>query len=185
MGELAGDLDWFERADHGPQRLRPAVLQVVRGRQAQRLPQRLDRHVEAGNGDRVAFHWRGEEGEEREVTYADLHRDVQKLANALKDRGIEAGDIVGIYLPMIPEVAVAMLACARIGAPHNLVFGGFSPTAVKERMEACEAKALITADAARRKGKTRRSSPPSTSSSATSRRSRPSSSSATPATTSR
>ena len=76
----------------------------------------VDRHVEAGRGDRVAFHWRGEEGEERDVTYADLHRDVQRCANALKERGIGPGDVVGIFLPMIPEVAVAMLACARIGA---------------------------------------------------------------------
>src|SRR3954469_9948781 len=113
----------------------------------------LDRHIEAGQGDRVAFHWRGEEGEERDVTYADLHGDVQRFANALKDHGIKAGDVVGIFLPMIPEVAVAMLACARIGAPHNVVFGGFSPDAVKERMEFSEAKALITVDQARRKGK--------------------------------
>ncbi|HEY1520447.1 MAG TPA: acetate--CoA ligase [Solirubrobacteraceae bacterium] len=114
----------------------------------------LDRHVEAGNGDRVAFHWRGEEGEEEDLTYADLHRDVQKLANALKDLGIEKGDIVGVFLPMIPEVIVAMLACARIGAPHNVVFGGFSAGSVRERMEFSEAKALITVDGARRKGKT-------------------------------
>ena len=114
----------------------------------------LDRHVEAGNGDKVAFHWRGEEGEEREITYAELLGEVQKFANALKDRGIGTGDIVGIYLPMIPEVAVAMLACARIGAPHNVVFGGFSPDAVKERMEFANAKALVTVDGARRKGKT-------------------------------
>src|SRR5579862_1187875 len=114
----------------------------------------LDRHVEAGNGDRVAFHWRGEEGEERDVTYADLHRDVQKFANALKDLGIAKGDIVGIYLPMIPEVVVAMLACSRIGAPHNVVFGGFSAESVAERMEFSEAKALVTIDGARRKGKT-------------------------------
>jgi acetyl-CoA synthetase len=114
----------------------------------------LDRHVEAGLGERVAFHWRGEEGEERDITYADLLRDTQKLANALKDLGIRPGDVVGIYLPMIPEVVVAMLACARIGAPHNVVFGGFSPASVKERMEVSEAKALITADFARRKGKT-------------------------------
>jgi acetyl-CoA synthetase len=113
----------------------------------------LDRHVEAGNGDRVAYHWRGEEGEERDITYADLLRDVQKLASALKDLGIEKGDIVGIYLPMIPEVVVAMLACARIGAPHNVVFGGFSADSVKERMEFSEAKALMTVDGARRKGK--------------------------------
>ncbi len=114
----------------------------------------LDRHVEAGNGDRVAFHWRGEEGEERELTYSDLLRDVQRFANALKDLGVRKGDIVGIYLPMIPEVIVSMLACARIGAPHNVVFGGFSADAVKERMEFSEAKALITVDGARRKGRT-------------------------------
>ncbi len=114
----------------------------------------VDRHVEAGNGDRVAFHWRGEEGEERDITYADLHRDVQRFANALKDQGIGKGDIVGIFLPMIPEVVVAMLACARIGAPHNVVFGGFSATSVRERMEFSRAKALVTVDGARRKGKT-------------------------------
>jgi acetyl-CoA synthetase len=114
----------------------------------------LDRHVGAGRGERLAFHWAGEEGEERAITYADLHRDVQRLANALKDLGARKGDVVGIYLPMIPEVVVAMLACARIGAPHNVVFGGFAPEAVKERMEVSNAKALITVDGARRKGKT-------------------------------
>jgi acetyl-CoA synthetase len=114
----------------------------------------LDRHVEAGRGDRVAFHWRGEEGEERDITYAELLADTQRFANALKDVGVEAGDIVGIYLPMIPEVVVAMLACARIGAPHNVVFGGFSAEAVRERMEFSAAKALVTVDGARRKGKT-------------------------------
>jgi acetyl-CoA synthetase len=114
----------------------------------------LDRHVEAGNGDRVAYHWRGEEGEERDLTYADLHRDVQRFANALKDLGVGKGDVVGIYLPMIPEVVVAMLACARIGAVHNVVFGGFSAESVRERMEFSAAKALVTVDGARRKGKT-------------------------------
>src|SRR6266498_4972415 len=114
----------------------------------------LDRHVEAGLGDRVAYHWRGEEGEERDITYADLHRDVQRLANGLKELGVGKGDVVGIFLPMIPEVVVAMLACARIGAPHNLVFGGFSPESVRERMEFSDAKALVTVDGARRKGKT-------------------------------
>jgi acetyl-CoA synthetase len=114
----------------------------------------LDRHVEAGRGEKVAYHWRGEEGEERDITYADLHRDVQRFANALKAMGVQKGDIVGIYLPMIPEVVVAMLACARIGAPHNVVFGGFSADAVKERMEFSNAKALVTIDGARRKGKT-------------------------------
>jgi len=114
----------------------------------------VDRHVEAGRGDRVAFHWAGEDGERRAITYADLHRDVQRLANALKDLGVGKGDVVGIFLPMIPEVVVAMLACARIGAPHNVVFGGFAPEAVGERMEVSGAKLLITVDGARRKGKT-------------------------------
>ena len=114
----------------------------------------LDRHVEAGNGDRIAYHWRGEEGEERDITYAELLQEVQRFANALKARGIGKGDVVGIYLPMIPEVLISMLACARIGAPHNVVFGGFSPEAVRERMEFSDAKALITVDGARRKGKT-------------------------------
>jgi len=114
----------------------------------------LDRHVEAGHGERVAFHWHGEEGEERAITYAELLADVQRFANALKDAGVGKGDVVGIFLPMIPEVVVAMLACARIGAPHNVVFGGFSPESVKERMEVSEAKALITVDGARRKGRT-------------------------------
>jgi acetyl-CoA synthetase len=113
----------------------------------------LDRHVAAGRGDRVAFHWVGEEGETRDVTYADLHRDVQRFANALLARGVRAGDVVGIYLPMIPEVVVAMLACARIGAPHNVVFGGFSAESVAERMAFSDAKLLVCADGARRKGK--------------------------------
>jgi acetyl-CoA synthetase len=114
----------------------------------------LDRHIEAGIGDRVAYHWRGEEGEQRDITYADLHRDVQRLANGLKGLGVGKGDVVGIFLPMIPEVVVAMLACARIGAPHNVVFGGFAPDSVQERMEVSHAKALITVDGARRKGRT-------------------------------
>src|SRR5207342_3581678 len=113
----------------------------------------LDRHVEAGHGDRVAFHWRGEEREERDVTYAQLLADVQRLANGLKARGVRKGDVVGIYLPMIPEVVVAMLACARIGAPHTVIFGGFAPSAVRERMEVSRAKALIIPDGSRRKGK--------------------------------
>ena len=114
----------------------------------------LDRHVDAGNGDRVAYHWRGEEGETRDLTYAELLADTKRFANALRDNGIEKGDVVGIFLPMIPEVVVAMLGCARIGAIHNVVFGGFSAESVKERMQFAEAKALITVDGARRKGKT-------------------------------
>ncbi len=114
----------------------------------------LDRHVEAGRGNRVAFHWAGEEGEERSITYAELLGEVQRFANALKDLGVQKGDVVGIYLPMIPEAVVSMLACARIGAPHNVVFGGFASEAVADRMQVSNAKVLITVDGARRKGKT-------------------------------
>jgi acetyl-CoA synthetase len=146
-------LDWFEKWDTALDDSNPPFFKWFEGGKINASYNCLDRHVEAGNGDKVAFHWCGEEGEEREITYADLHRDVQKLANVLKDRGIQSGDVVGIYLPMIPEVVVAMLACARIGAPHNVVFGGFSTDAVKERMEFSEAKALITTNTARRKGK--------------------------------
>ncbi|MBD0282640.1 MAG: acetate--CoA ligase [Thermoleophilaceae bacterium] len=146
-------LDWFETWDRVLDDSDAPFFKWFVGGKLNASHNCLDRHVEAGRGDKVAFHWRGEEGEERDVTYADLLRDVKRLANVLKDRGIEPGDVVGIYLPMIPEVAVAMLACARIGAPHNVVFGGFAPDAVKERMEFSEAKALITVDQARRKGK--------------------------------
>jgi acetyl-CoA synthetase len=147
-------LDWFERWDTLLDDSNPPFYKWFLGGTLNASYNCLDRHVEAGRGDRVAYHWRGEEGEERDVTYADLHRDVQRFANALKDLGVRKGDVVGIYLPMIPEVVVAMLACARIGAPHNVVFGGFSAESVKERMEFSEAKALITVDGARRKGKT-------------------------------
>jgi acetyl-CoA synthetase len=146
-------LDWFDPWDQVLDESEAPFFKWFVGGKLNASYNCLDRHVEAGRGDKVAFHWRGEEGEQRDVTYAELLRDVKRLANVLKDRGIEPGDVVGVYLPMIPEVAVAMLACARIGAPHNLVFGGFSPDAVKERMEFSEAKALITVDQARRKGK--------------------------------
>jgi acetyl-CoA synthetase len=152
--EQAEALDWDEKWTQVLDWSNPPFAKWFVGGKLNVAYNCVDRHVEAGLGERVAFHWRGEEGEERDITYADLHRDVQRFANALKERGIEKGDVVGIYLPMIPEVAVAMLACARIGAPHNVVFGGFSPESVKERMEFSEAKALITVDGARRKGRT-------------------------------
>ena len=129
--EQARSLDWFEPSRRRSTTPNPPFYKWFAGGRLNASHNCLDRHVEAGNGDRVAFHWRGEEGEERTVTYADLHRDVQRFANALSDRGVQKGDIVGIYLPMIPEVVVAMLACARIGAPHNVVFGGFSAESVR------------------------------------------------------
>jgi acetyl-CoA synthetase len=152
--EQAKALHWFTEPTVGLDDSNPPFYQWFTDGRLNASYNCLDRHVEAGLGDRVAFHWRGEEGEERDITYADLLADVQRFANALKDRGIGKGDVVGIFLPMIPEVVVAMLACARIGAPHNVVFGGFSAESVKERMDFSDAKALITVDGARRKGKT-------------------------------
>jgi acetyl-CoA synthetase len=112
----------------------------------------LDRHVAAGKGDKVAFHWEGEPGDTRTVTYADLLDEVQRFANVLKGLGVERGDRINIYLPMIPEAAVAMLACARIGAAHSVVFGGFSAHSLTDRINDAEAKVLITADGGYRRG---------------------------------
>ena len=112
----------------------------------------LDRHVEAGRGNRVAFHFEGEPGDTRTITYADLLTDVKKAANALTEIGVKAGDRVAIYMPMIPEAAVAMLACARIGAAHSVVFGGFSADALLSRIQDADAKLVITADGGFRKG---------------------------------
>ncbi len=152
--DRAHELDWFTDFDRVLNADDAPFFKWFEGGKLNASHNCLDRHVAAGLGDRVALHWRGEEGEERDITYAQLLADVQRAANALTDAGITQGDIVGIFLPMIPEVVVSMLACARIGAPHNVVFGGFSAESVVERMEFSDAKALITVDGARRKGKT-------------------------------
>ncbi|MFF7687179.1 acetate--CoA ligase [Streptomyces syringium] len=113
----------------------------------------VDRHVENGLGDRVAIHFEGEPGDTRSITYAELQREVSKAANALTELGVQAGDRVAIYLPMIPEAVVSMLACARIGAPHSLVFGGFSADALATRIQDADARVVITADGGYRRGK--------------------------------
>jgi acetyl-CoA synthetase len=112
----------------------------------------LDRHVLAGRGDKVAFHWEGEPGDTRTITYQDLLDEVCQLSNALLGLGVKKGDRVNIYLPMIPEAAVAMLACARIGAAHSVVFGGFSAQSLSDRINDAEANVLITADGGYRRG---------------------------------
>jgi acetyl-CoA synthetase len=112
----------------------------------------VDRHVLNGRGDKVAYHWEGEPGDTRTITYADLHADVQRFANVLKGLGIGKGDRICIYMPMVPELPVAMLACARIGAPHSVVFGGFSPDSLIDRINDAECKAVITADGGFRRG---------------------------------
>jgi acetyl-CoA synthetase len=112
----------------------------------------LDRHVEAGGGDKVAYHWEGEPGDRRTLTYRDLLEDVCRLANGLRSLGVEKGDRVNIYLGMVPELPIAMLACARIGAAHSVVFGGFSADSLRDRINDAGAKVLITADGAWRRG---------------------------------
>jgi acetyl-CoA synthetase len=112
----------------------------------------LDRHVEAGHGQKVAYHWEGEPGDHRTITYAGLLDEVQRFANVLKDLGVGRGDRVAIYMPMIPELPVAMLACARIGAPHSVVFGGFSADSLADRINDAECTVLVTADGGFRRG---------------------------------
>ncbi|QIM23250.1 acetate--CoA ligase [Phycicoccus sp. HDW14] len=113
----------------------------------------VDRHVEAGNGDRVAIHFEGEGGDTRTITYADLQREVSKAANALESLGVATGDRVAVYMPMIPETVFTMLACARIGAPHSVIFGGFSAEALHTRIADAEAKVVVTTDGQWRRGK--------------------------------
>jgi acetyl-CoA synthetase len=112
----------------------------------------VDRHVEGGHGDQVAYHWEGEPGDTRSLTYAQLKDEVCKAANALIELGVQTGDRVAIYMPMIPETVISMLACARLGAPHTVVFGGFSATALSDRILDCDARVVITADGGYRRG---------------------------------
>ena len=113
----------------------------------------VDRHVEAGNGDRIALHWEGEPlGEARSITYAELKDEVCRAANALTELGLVSGDRVAIYMPMVPEAIVAMLACARLGVMHSVVFAGFSATALRARVDDAQAKMVITTDGQYRRG---------------------------------
>src|SRR5687767_8844794 len=112
----------------------------------------LDRHVRTARRNKAALVWEGEPGDRRTLTYWDLYVEVNKFANVLRDLGVKKGDVVAIYLPMIPEAVIAMLACARIGAIHSVVFGGFSPESLRDRINDAKAKVLVTADAGYRRG---------------------------------
>ncbi|MDQ3982640.1 MAG: acetate--CoA ligase, partial [Actinomycetota bacterium] len=143
-------LDWFERWDTVLEGGFPHHSWFTGGR-LNAAHNCLDRHL-ASHGDRVAYHWIGEPGEARTITYRDLHEEVCRLANVLKDLGVRKGDRVAIYLPMIPELPAAMLACARIGAVHSVVFGGFSAESLRDRINDSECKVLVTADGGYRRG---------------------------------
>ncbi len=147
----AGELDWFEPWSQVLDWQPPYATWFADGK-LNVAHNCLDRHVEAGHGDQVAYHWEGEPGDTRTITYADLLTDVQQAANALKSLGVGKGDRVAIYLPMIPELPTIMLACARIGAPHSVVFAGFSAQALEDRINDAECKVLVTADGAHRRG---------------------------------
>jgi acetyl-CoA synthetase len=149
--EQAERLDWTRRWDAVMEWTPPFVKWFVGG-SLNASVNCLDRHVEAGGGEKVAYHWEGEPGDTRTVTYRELLDEVCRLANGLRSLGVRKGDRVNIYLGMVPELPIAMLACARIGAPHSVVFGGFSADSLRDRINDAEAKVLITADGAWRRG---------------------------------
>jgi acetyl-CoA synthetase len=147
----AAELDWFEEWDNILDWQPPYAKWFVGGK-LNVAHNCVDRHVAAGHGDQVAYHWEGEPGDTRTITYADLLDEVQRAANALKALGVGKGDRVAVYLPMIPELPITMLACARIGAVHSVVFGGFSAAALRDRINDSECKVLVTADGGHRRG---------------------------------
>ncbi|MGB3651142.1 MAG: acetate--CoA ligase, partial [Rivularia sp. (in: cyanobacteria)] len=144
------ELDWFQHWDTVLDWQPPFAKWFVNGK-INISHNCLDRHLTTANKNKAAIIWEGEPGDSRTITYAQLHREVSQFANALKQLGVKKGDTVGIYMPMIPEAAIAMLACARIGAPHNVVFGGFSAEALRDRLNDAKAKVVITADGGFRK----------------------------------
>ncbi|MBS3782426.1 MAG: acetate--CoA ligase [Candidatus Thermoplasmatota archaeon] len=150
--DKAERLDWYEKWDEVLNWDPPHAEWFVNGKLNVSY-NCIDRHVENGKGDKTAIIWEGEPLEEtKEYTFKELQEEVSKFANALKDMGVEKGDIVTFYLPMVPELAIGILACSRIGAPHSVVFGGFSPSALNERINDAEAKVLVTADGYYRRG---------------------------------
>ena len=145
-------LDWAQRWDRVLDWDDPPFAKWFVGGKLNAAYNCVDRHVEAGRGDKVAYHWVGEPGDTRTITYVDLKDEVCRAANALVELGVKTGDRVAIYMPMIPETIFAMLACARLGAPHTVVFGGFSAEALSSRIKDCDARVVITADGGYRRG---------------------------------
>ena len=151
-GEMAGRLDWSKTWDKVLEWSPPFAKWFVGGR-LNASQNCVDRHAEGPRKDKVAILWEGEPGEVRKLTYAELKGEVARFANVLKGLGVGKGDVVALYMPMVPELAIAMLACARIGAPHTVVFGGFSGEALAGRIQDCSAKVIVTADGGYRRGK--------------------------------
>jgi len=149
--EQAESLDWVQKWDQVMEWNPPWVKWFLGGK-LNASYNCLDRHLEAGGGDKVAYYWEGEPGEERTITYRELYEEVCRLSNGLKSLGVKKGDRVAIYLGMVPELPIAMLACARLGAPHSVVFGGFAASALRDRINDAEAKVLITGDGGYRRG---------------------------------
>ena len=149
--EQAESLSWYKKWDSVLD-WDPPFAQWFAGGQLNVAYNCLDRHVEAGKGDRIAYYWEGEPGDKKTITYSELLAEVCKTANALKELGVERGDRIAIYMPMILELPIAMLACARIGAPHTVVFGGFSAEALRDRINDAQCKLVITADGGFRRG---------------------------------
>jgi acetyl-CoA synthetase len=150
--EAARRLDWAEPWTQALDWSNPPFAKWYIGGKLNASYNCVDRHVLAGKGDKVAYYWEGEPGDTRTITYADLQREVCKATNALIELGLQKGERVAIYMPMIPETVFAMLACARLGAPHTVVFGGFSSEALRSRIIDCDAKLVITADGGYRRG---------------------------------
>jgi acetyl-CoA synthetase len=150
--QQADRLTWETRWDQALDWSNPPFAKWFIGGKLNAAYNCLDRHVEAGHGDKVAYYFEGEPGDTRTLTYADLTTLVCQAANVLTELGVKAGDRVAIYMPMIPETVVAMLACARIGAPHTVVFGGFSAAALISRIHDCDARVVITSDGGYRRG---------------------------------
>jgi acetyl-CoA synthetase len=149
--EAARSLDWFKPWDKVLE-WKPPIAKWFTGGKLNVSYNCLDRHVKTWRRNKAALIWEGEPGEERVLTYADLYREVNKFANVMKKLGIRKGDRVTIYMPMVPELPIALLACARIGAPHSVVFGGFSSESLRDRINDAESKLVITADGSYRRG---------------------------------
>ncbi|MBL6918995.1 MAG: acetate--CoA ligase [Puniceicoccaceae bacterium] len=151
--EAAGELHWFKKWDTVLDDSDAPFFRWFDGSRTNLSYNCLDRHIDAGRGDKIAIHWEGEPGDSRDISYAQLHLEVCRLANALKSRGVQKGDRIAIYLPMIPELAIAVLACARIGAVHSVIFAGFSADSIRDRVLDSETRMVITADGGYRRGK--------------------------------